>query len=213
MGRGQKVQLRAQKVLPPLCFTWVPADFEKKSFSPAAGSHGQGCVSFRGQRCSYNPIKARWANFGLNQYANTLWECRVGVSHELCLLVKTLNAIVLSFPSVSCPHLKSCTQSSESEAHHVYRSWSTTHYFIMKSTQLGIKLRKPTQLQSCNRSQISASMLYSGVVDPSGPVHLHLLLPGFLFNQTFLKIHNMLIDVELTSWRISLFLMFSEIQI
>lgn len=28
---------------------------------------------------------------------------------------------------------------------------------------------------------------------------LHLLLPSFLFNQTFLEIHNMLIDVELTS--------------
>lgn len=87
--------------------------------------------------------------------------------------------IVLSFPCVPChPHLKNCPQSSESEAHHIHRSWSTTHYFIMKSTLLGIEMRKPTQLQSCNRSRISASMSRSDVVDPSGPVHYIFFCPA-----------------------------------
>lgn len=106
MGRGQKAQLRAQKALPPLCFTWVPADFEKKeSFSPAAGSHGHGCMSFReGQRCSFNPIKARWTSF--------VWLRPVCKHSENAGWVWAMNCVSWSRHLCHCAFFPMCPMSS-----------------------------------------------------------------------------------------------------
>lgn len=135
-------------------------------------------MSFReGQRCSFNPIKARWASF--------VWLRPVCKHSENAGWVWAMNCVSWSRHLCHCAFFPMCPMSSSfKELSPELRG--TSHLQVLIHNTLlyyeiyaaGYRNAKPTQLQSCNRSRISASMSHSDVVDPSGPVHYIFFCPA-----------------------------------